>query len=309
MRGLFCWAVASMALALLLPSAAVRGEPIPPGAGRFAFQPADGSPMDVWTYRPDGGGTDLPVLFVMHGTRRNADDYRDQWIEHAQRLGMLLVVPEFTKKAYPSGEGYQQLSVTDKSGELRPAEEWAPRRIEEVFDYVVRENRLETPSYYLYGHSAGGQFVHRMMLLVPDARVALALPANPGWYTLPRLETSYPEGLGGTPVTEGSLRHSLAGDVVLMLGDQDTDPMHKSLPDGPAAERQGPHRFARGQHFFAALQEQADRLGGEFNWRVHVVPGVGHSNSGMAPFAADLIEQHLRTTHAAMARVPATAGR
>ena len=57
----------------------------------------------------------------------------------------------------------------------------------------------------------------------------------------------------------------------------------------PEAMLQGPHRFGRGQAFFAAAREAAARLAVPFGWRMAFVPGVGHSNGGMAPRAVEML--------------------
>jgi methyltransferase (TIGR00027 family) len=36
----------------------------------------------------------------------------------------------------------------------------------------------KNPSYFIYGHSEGGQFVHRLVLFLPDARFARAVAAK-----------------------------------------------------------------------------------------------------------------------------------
>lgn len=270
-------------------------EPIAAGTSSFAFESPNGDKMTVWAYCPERHNQDTPVLFVLHGTKRNADQYRDAWIEHAKRIGALLLVPEFTKADFPAGEGYQQLNVVTAEGKPLPREKWACQRIEQLFDFVIQENHLSAKDYYLYGHSAGGQFVHRMMLLMPEARVALAIPANSGWYTLPKLDLAYPEGLDATPADEESLKQVLSKNVVVLLGDADNDPNHKYLPRGRAAMKQGPHRFARGQHFVDTLQKEAARLGIKPQWKVEVVPGVGHSDPKMSPVAAKLIAEHVES--------------
>ena len=60
-------------------------------------------------------------------------------------------------------------------------EKWAFSTIEHLFD----EMRVDQASYVLFGHSAGGQFAHRMALFRPDSRASVIVAANPGWYTMP----------------------------------------------------------------------------------------------------------------------------
>ncbi|HSH45457.1 MAG TPA: hypothetical protein VK966_06360, partial [Longimicrobiales bacterium] len=53
-------------------------------------------PVPVWYHRPEDAGPDAPFVFVIHGMGRNADGYRDAWIEDADRYGFVVVVPEFS---------------------------------------------------------------------------------------------------------------------------------------------------------------------------------------------------------------------
>ena len=144
------------------------------------------------------------------------------------------------------------------------------------------------PGFALYGHSAGAQFVHRYILLTGAPRAEAIIIANAGSYTLP-LDRPFPEGLRGTAANPATLRAVFARPVILQLGEADTDPNHGSLPRDPWAIAQGSHRFARGWFFFDTVRRAAETQGAPFAWRVATVPGVGHSNAGMAAHAFALL--------------------
>ena len=116
------------------------------------------------------------------------------------------------------------------------------------------------------------------------------LAANAGWYTFADPDIAFPFGLGGAGLSEENLKAALAKDVVILLGDADTDPNGRSLNKSDGAMRQGPHRFARGTAFFAAAQSYAKQKGWEFGWSKRVVKGVAHSNTKMAPEAARFVQ-------------------
>ena len=160
--------------------------------------------------------------------------------------------------------------------------------IDPIFDFVRREAGAERPSFCLYGHSAGGQFVHRLVSLAWSPRIELAISANAGSYSLPRFDVDYPFGLGGTGLSPSALPDLLVRPLVVLVGDRDNDPQHRNLPRHPEAMRQGPHRYARGRHYVDAARQAAATAGVALCWRLAVAPGVGHSNAGMAPFAARL---------------------
>jgi len=63
---------------------------------RIILETPAGLQQKVHLTRPAGLTADRPIVFVMHGMRRNADDYRDQWHELAKEHNFLLVVPEFS---------------------------------------------------------------------------------------------------------------------------------------------------------------------------------------------------------------------
>ena len=214
---------------------------------------------------------------------RNAKSARDAWKAAADRSGFLVLAPRFDKEHFPSRR-FQQGGVR---GEPYKAK-WTFGLIERLFDAARASGRVAGNSYTIFGHSAGAQFVHRMVLLMPEARIERAVAANAGYYTLPALtgEGAYPYSLKGTPATDATLASALAKPMLIMLGDRDTDPDHPQLNKSRGAEEQGLTRFARGEHFMAATRDEARRLGVALRWREVVVPGIAHDQRGMAKAAA-----------------------
>ncbi len=72
--------------------------------------------------------------------------------------------------------------------------------------------------------------------------------------------------------------------MVVLLGEADVDPKHQSLRHTPEAD----------------AQAAAKTLHAPFNWSRATVPGVEHSNQGMAPFAV----QHLHLSGNPLATKP-----
>merc|ERR1712083_910719 len=99
----------------------------------------------------------------------------------------------------------------------------------------------------------GAQFVHRFLYWCPFSPVEAAIAANAGWYTMPNMDEAWPYGLQKTPLADSIdmnlLRYSFACPLIILLGSQDTNPESKDLRHTPEAEKQGPHRLARGQAF------------------------------------------------------------
>jgi poly(3-hydroxybutyrate) depolymerase len=269
-----------------------RAAPVPPGSHRIVFAEERGSPpgaMEVYLHRPAAWQPDGPVVVVMHGNQRNPDLYRDAWVPHAEAFGFLLVCPGYSEAHFPGTWWYNFGNAVDGDGRAQPAAAWSFGALDDAVAAARAACGGTGTDYALYGHSAGAQFVHRALLLTGLPRARRIVIANAGSYAMPRFDVAFPFGLGGTAATEATLGAALGRPVTLMLGEADIDPSHESLPRGPGPEAQGPYRFARGQAFFAAAREAAGRLGVSFAWQLKAVPGVGHSNSGMALAAAPLL--------------------
>ena len=256
-----------------------------PAHKNFAFE-SGGHKLTVWYHRPAAATADAPVVFVIHGVGRNAEEYLADWIELAEQKKFLLVAPEFSKTEFPGEEAFNSGNLFDAAGRPLPREQWSYSMIEPMFDAVRARLGSTRTDYLIYGHSAGSQFVQRFLYFVPSARFTRAVCANAGWYMLPELATEFPYGLKGTAADAAALRTAFARPVVILLGEADTDPNHAALRHSPEADAQGLFRLARGQYFFAKAKAAAGALQAPFNWTLATAPGIAHSNKGMAPFAA-----------------------
>jgi poly(3-hydroxybutyrate) depolymerase len=63
-----------MTALLVLCALLADPEPLPSGPAKIEVQ-ANGTPIDVFTYKPDGFD-EGPLILVFHGVLRNADVYR-----------------------------------------------------------------------------------------------------------------------------------------------------------------------------------------------------------------------------------------
>lgn len=246
--------------------------------------PFEGKSVKVFYHVPSGKISSMPVLFVMHGMDRNGDEYRDQWIEQADKYGFIVLVPTFSSEQFPD-EFYQRGNVTSEDGSYNPENERVYVLIEEVFNYFTAHSDSKAKSFSIYGHSAGGQFVHRFLLFNPTPHLDRAVAANAGWYTYPSDTVSYPYGINGSGV---DVKAYYGKKMIILLGDADTL-RTSSLRQTPETDAQGLTRLARGNAFFSFCQKDAEVKGNPFNWRKEFVKGVGHSNTKMAPSAARLL--------------------
>jgi CubicO group peptidase (beta-lactamase class C family)/poly(3-hydroxybutyrate) depolymerase len=260
---------------------------LPVGASdyRLADPRAAAREITVFTYRPASFTPESPILVVIHGRNRNGRSYRDGWIREAERYGFLVAVPEFSEAHYAHPHEYNYGGMTDAKG-FTPRERWIFPVIDAVFRDVRARAGSKREKYFLYGHSAGGQLVHRMATFSWSPLIEQAVSANAGSYTLPVRDEAFPFGLGGTQVTDDELRALFSRPLLVLLGGDDNDPNHYQLPTDPGAMRQGPHRFARGHRYLEVAKREAARLGVPLEWKIAIAPRVGHSNPGMAPYAA-----------------------
>ncbi len=279
-----------MALAVAvvaLPAQAAT--PVPSGKWSFVFQDAKGQPdrpLRVYTYRPRQCESTCPMVFVMHGKSRHASNYRDYWELAADRYGFLVIAPEFAERYWP-GSSYNLGDVADNAGERS---KWAYAAVEHLFD----EMRDGQKDYVIFGHSAGAQFVHRMMMLMPENRASLAIAANAGWYLMPewnpeKTKLRYPYALPESPAGEKELRAALSRRMLVLLGEADTKADAPDLNRSEGAMKQGANRVERGENFFGTATSAANALGVKLAWELSYVPGVGHEGGRMSRAAADLV--------------------
>ncbi len=262
-------------------------------AGRNSFVYIDDDrnadrPFTLNTYRPYGYTPEDPVVVVQHGVLRNGDEYRDFWIPAADKHRLLIVALTFSNEIWPGVESYNNGRAFSAGGNPRHLDGWTYALVANVLRDLAASGVSNCQPAYLFGHSAGGQFVHRLMSSQPHTPFAGVITANPGWYTLPDLTLPYPEGMGGVGLTDQHLARLLAYPMIILAGDQDTDTRDPNLPAQPEALRQGPHRYARAQYYFEAGRQAAERLGLPFGWRLQSVPGIGHDGRAMSAVAAHL---------------------
>ncbi len=293
MRPLTAAAAFVLCLFGVFRSAAAAGAAVvETGAARFNFNyrtKEASRPMTVWSYRPKDLAPRAPVFFAMHGTQRDAKRYRDEWQGYAERFQALLLAPEFSAELFPGRRSYNLGNIASTGGGSELSNDSAFAVIEQIFDYARRIVGVKTENYRIYGHSAGAQFVHRLVLFNPRARVAIAVAANAGWYTMPDFAVDFPYGLKGTGITPEDLKLAFGKKLVIALGENDSDPNHRWLNRSAAAMQQGTQRLERGRNFFRQAELAAARLDAPFNWQIETVPGAGHQNSAMARAVAPLL--------------------
>lgn len=234
-----------------------------------------GLPIRVFTYHPRNCAP-RALLFVFHGNGRTAERYRNYARPLADRMCLVVMAPLFDKKRFRNWR-YQRGGIVRK-GRVRPADEWTVTMVAGLVDWARRrEGRADAP-FYLFGHSAGGQFLSRVAAFAAPAGVARIVIANPSSHVAPSLDEPAPYGMGGVfrnGESESRLRAYLGQPVTIFLGEDDTG--SKDLHNHPAARRQGAQRLARGENVFRAAAALARGKGWPFRWSLVKARDVGHS--------------------------------
>jgi poly(3-hydroxybutyrate) depolymerase len=269
-----------------------------PGANSLAWHdPAfPGQTLFLHAARPGHYTPETPLLFVHHGVGRNGAAYRDYWLPLAEENDLLAVAIEFPEASFPDYLRYHFGNLHNEDGTPNPREKWTYGIVPRVFDALREANVTHRERYGLFGHSAGGQFVHRMLSFGFRDRVAVAVSANAGTYAMPDLTVAWPFGLGETEVTLGSLAALLAFPITVMAGTNDTKTTGRYFPKGPRSMRQGETRYHRAHNYVRLGRAAADTLGAQCTWTVIDVPDVGHDGHGMSIAAAPVIAAALHAS-------------
>ncbi len=253
-------------------------------------------PLSLYSARPCGYDPDTPVLFVHHGVGRNGRDYRDYWARMVDDLGILVIAVEFSERHFPEYLWYHFGNLHDENGRPNPREQWTYGVDARLFAALRTQGVTRRECYGLFGHSAGGQFVHRMLSFGYRDRVAVAVSANAGTYAMPDLDIPWPFGLGETELDADALRDLLGFPITVMAGTQDIKTTGRFFPKGPRSMRQGPTRYARAHNYVRNGHAAADALATRCAWTVIDVPDVGHDGAGMSAAAAPVVAAALHAS-------------
>src|SRR5262249_46426338 len=184
----------------------------------------------------------------------------------------------------------------DTNGGEKPREQWTYSLPGRIFAILRAQGITTRQRYGVFGHSSGGQFVHRMISLGFRDAIAAAATANAGTYAMPDLDVEFPYGLGGTGLDDAAVRSLLAFRLTIFAGTADVDTTSPHFPNDAAAVRQGPTRFARAHAYIAAARDAAKRYGVPCAWTIIDVAAVGHDGRQMSAAAAPVLAAALHAS-------------
>lgn len=302
----------------VIPEQQTVTEPVQLHEGSGAFLFAGGKAkadvvIRVYYHKPASFTDTSAILLVLPGAGRNGDSYRDAWVAAAEQYGVLILSPAYPESVYPFEAYHLGGLITKLNIEevVRPVpqtnqveldeeglrfetvpdpESWLFADFDRMFELARKACRSKRTRYDLFGHSAGGQILHRLALVQPQSKADRIVASNSGFYTLPTDEYPYPFGLQSTPIEEANLQDAFARKLVLLIGELDNaTEQGGTLLRSQSADVQGLHRLERSRYFYQTAQRKATQLGVELQWEHHVVPGVGHEQAKMASAAAEYL--------------------
>ncbi|MEJ2446094.1 MAG: hypothetical protein P8Y42_22030 [Exilibacterium sp.] len=285
------------------------------GSGNFQFnsqRSGEKAPITVFYHMPKKYTPDTKILLVVPGAGRNAWDYRDSWVDLSEKYNVLVVSPSYSEEAYDyaayhlagivTGIEFKNYTVSkvngrinkyhvaDKdviTGEVTPPNAWLFRDFDDIFNQVVHLANSNRQNYDVFGHSAGGQILHRMAIFYTESKADRIIASNSGSYTLPSFESEYPFGVKGTTLQKKSFTKVFSQNLTVLVGEQDNDTEKRgTMLHTSSLDRQGLGRLSRGKTFYNESRRSANEFGSELEWGFCMVEGVGHDHRKMGQAAA-----------------------
>lgn len=260
-----------------------------PGAKTaFVFKTPGNPDVPMYITVPANLTTSTHVLLNMHGNGRTASSYHDAWYPWTRNHNYILVTPYFSDANWPDSAYHQGNVFTAENcvGSLVPEANWSFTIVDNAFTHLKNRFQLRDNKYDIWGHSAGAQFVHRMMLWKPNARIRYGMPANSGWYTAPDTSISCPYGLRNPLLnfTTQRLLDYTNRQMIIFRGTEDTL-RDSELRTTPEADAQGRNRWERAQYMY----NKGVEINTNLNWQLIAVPNSGHDKDTMAPGAQQFL--------------------
>jgi pimeloyl-ACP methyl ester carboxylesterase len=265
-------------------------------------------------YVPQNHSTESKVVVVVHGTPNAGEDvtdvartFIDRWVDFAEATGAVIIAPAFDQENFASHSGafggYRGLY-----GRIVGADEFVHHILDQVvlITPVANANR-----FFLYGHSAGGQFVSRYVVRHPE-RVLGAVLSAPGRYAFPDETESWHFGMESlqreiywevagetqqiniTPDPEGWVE-AAALPMMVIVGDQDLDQL-SCIPAQCDPSQETATRIQIGERWVEEMAALAAENGRKGRINFKLVPDVGHSSAGLTDAAQEALIPYFTPT-------------
>jgi poly(3-hydroxybutyrate) depolymerase len=253
-----------------------------------------------YTYVPTTVPEKPEILVLVHGTppneetaEANAQYYITTWIDFSENHGYILIAPAFNQDDFSSSRGdYAMGGYRGLFGREISADEWVLR--------LVRAHQqafgLANKPFYLYGHSAGGQFIGRFLVIHPEL-VKKAVITSAATYPQPDTQVAWPFGMGELHTDiEWDAETTRHVDIVpdkqkwlaatqipltVIVGLNDTAELPSSLIPG----QKGKNRYTIARNWIQDMAAFAKANGLESRFKLEIIPGRGHSMGGLLSYS------------------------
>jgi pimeloyl-ACP methyl ester carboxylesterase len=255
-----------------------------------------------FAYLPTTMPPEPDILVLVHGTpakdvsaEATAHYYLANWLDFAEKEDCILIAPAFNQENFSSRKGDHALGgYRGLFGRDIGADAWVLRLVQ------AHQRAFGSPDkrFYLYGHSAGGQFVGRFLVTHPDV-IKKAVISSAATYPQPNPAVAWPFGMGElhtdiewaadtinrVDVIPDEQKWLAATQIPLtvIVGLNDTS----ELPPFPG--QTGKNRFTIGRNWVRDMADLAAANNLESRFQVEIIPGKGHSMSGLIPYVAEAL--------------------
>lgn len=261
---------------------------------------------EFYVYYPSDQPASPEVLVLVHGTPAKSDTaeftahyYAASWQDFAEEQGWLLIVPAFNQEDFSSRYGDRALGgYRGLFGREIGADEWVLRLVHAYQDELV----MPQVPFILYGHSAGGQYTARFLVMHPEA-LKRALISSAATYPQPDASLAWHFGMGELHTEiewdEGKVTSvDIVPDkdlwlqatqipLTVIVGLNDTAEIRPDLIPG----QKGKNRYTIANNWVLDMAAFAQAAGLESQFELQIIPGKGHSMIGLIPYTQEILAE------------------
>ncbi|UCC88374.1 MAG: hypothetical protein JSV81_03435 [Anaerolineales bacterium] len=257
-----------------------------------------------YVYVPTTVSDKPEILVLVHGTppkdetaEWNAEYYATNWIDFAEKFGYILIAPAFNQEDFSSRRGDHALSgYRGLFGREIGADEWVLRLVKAHQQAFGSANE----QFYLYGHSAGGQFTGRFLVTHPES-VKKAVITAAATYPQPSTEVDWPFGMGELHTdiewdSDTIRRVDIVPDkqkwlaatqipLTVIVGLNDTAILPSTLIPG----QKGKNRYVIARNWVQDMAAFAEANGLESRFKLELIPSQGHTMTGLILYSQEAL--------------------
>lgn len=236
-----------------------HSEPVKEGVSNFSIPIQGGiiSKLEIAFYNPPHCKIRGAIL-LFSGMERNYRAYRNAMENIAHILCLQIYSPYFDKEIFPPKD-YQ------RGGE-------SLKIIPSFLSWIKKQEKHHN-AYFMIGHSAGGQFLERLLAYQPPKDIQKFIIMSPSSYVIPSETIPDPYGFFNHPHNEVAIY--LQQPLAIFIGEEENKETSHLLKN-QFTIKQGASRLERAKTVFLYAQNAAISAHIPFNWSLHIMPNMGH---------------------------------